>query len=116
MQHYPLNIRLKNEQHLQLLQSLINGTIYNFIKRCCSKDEKTQRYELSIGLDELKLIDLWNYIWDSFNHMYNLDKYKELHYITIAEQNELFSMILCIIDESIIAKDNSDDNLFNEER
>lgn len=115
MQEYSLNIKLKNEQHLQLLQILINSIIYNFIKRYCIRNEKTNRYVLSIRLNELRLIDLWNYIWDSFNHIYNLDKFKELHYISIAEQNELFSMIMCIIDESIIAIDNNSDNNFNEE-
>lgn len=115
MQEYSLNIKLKNEQHLQLLQTLINSIIYNFIKRYCIRNKKTHRYILSTGLNELLLIDLWNYIWDSFNHIYNLDKFKELHYISIAEQNELFSMIMCIIDESIIAIDNNSDNNFNEE-
>lgn len=63
------------------------------------------------GLREIYIVKLWDFIWDSFNHMYNLEKYKDIHYISIAEQNEIFSMILCIIDEMIISidcKPNSD--------
>ena len=114
MEGYSLNIKLKDESHLKLLQSLTNSTIYNFIKRYCSRDKDTKIYYLSAGLNEIRVIDLWNYIWDSFNHIYNLDKYKELHYITIAEQNELFSMIMCIIDETIITKGNRNTNYLND--
>jgi len=110
MQNYSLNIKLKNKKHLDLLQTLINSIIYNFIKRFCSRNKETKAYYLSAGLNEIKVIDLWNYIWDSFNHIYNLDEFKELHYISIAEQNELFSMIMCIIDETIITKENHNTN------
>lgn len=54
---------------------------------------------------EIYIVELWNFVWDSFKHIYNLEKYNDIHYISMAEQNEIFSMILCIIDEMIISVD-----------
>lgn len=110
MHNYPLNIHLKEESHLQLIKSLINGILYNFIKRYCTYDKQKHIYKLSESITEIYFINLWNYIWDSFNHMYNLEKYKDVNYLTVAEQNEIFSMILCIIDETIISREFNNNN------
>lgn len=54
------------------------------------------------GYDEMKRIDLYNYVWDCVNATYLKDKYNEIHYLTIEEVDNLYSLVLVLIDMRFI--------------
>lgn len=45
-----------------------------------------------------------NYIWDSFQHIFKTDIFKEIHYLDVESQDEVFNTILYIIDIEVLGK------------
>ena len=54
------------------------------------------------GYDEMRRIDLYNYVWDCVNAIYLKDKYDEIRYLTIEEVDNLYSLVLVLIDMKFI--------------
>lgn len=45
-----------------------------------------------------------NYIWDSFQHIFKQDIFKEIHYLDVESQDEVFNTILYIIDVEVLRR------------
>lgn len=55
-----------------------------------------------------------NYVWDCFQHVFKKEKYKEIQYLDIESQDEIYNTILYIIDTQIYGNlENDDPNILN---
>ena len=43
-----------------------------------------------------------NYVWDEFQRTFKLEMFKEIQYLDVKSQDEVFNTILCIIDTEIL--------------
>ena len=64
---------------------------------------------MHFGLDEEPQINFMNYVWDCFQHILFLNKYKKIQYLDAESQDEIFNTILYIIDTEVFGN-SSDSN------
>jgi hypothetical protein len=87
-------------------------SINNFVLRYCNNNEEQNKVELACGLDKQPQIDIMNYVWDSFQHVFKTDVFNEIHYLDVESQDEIFNTILYILDVEILKRILPDDRRF----
>lgn len=106
---HQIRIALKDDSHIKYISLLINMVIKLFIKRYCveDKDYKIRLYGYSDLEDEIIILD---YVYDIFNHVFKLERFKEISYLDIESQYELYKTIVKIILEELNLDIKDDDD------
>jgi hypothetical protein len=106
---HKLYLKLKSDDHIRLIEQLIDLTVDNFIVRYCDINGKTLSAIPNKYLTCEPQINLYNYVWDCFIHVFNREIFKDIYYLDVTSKDEIYNTILCIIDEEIFR------NNFNQE-
>ncbi len=109
---YEVLVNLKNPDDAKYIPYLIDASIHNFVLRYCNNNEEQNKVELACGLDKQPQIDIMNYVWDSFQHVFKTDVFNEIHYLDVESQDEIFNTILYILDVEILKRILPDDRRF----
>lgn len=107
---HKIYLNLKSDDHIELIEPLINLTLDNFILRYCDIDSKTAKVTPNKYLIKEPQINFYNYVWDCFIHVFNRDIFNKIHYLDVTSKDEIYNTILCIIDDEIFNNFNQENN------
>ena len=97
---YKLYINFKRPEDADLVEPLINLTIDNFVLRYCeTKDGEVIPSKLLLVEPQ---INFYNYVWDCFIHVFSRELFSSIQYLEVADKDEIYNLILCIIDSEIL--------------
>jgi hypothetical protein len=105
---HKIYLKLKADEHIQLIEPLINLTIDNFVLRYCDIDKKTKSVLPGKYLINEPQINFYNYVWDCFTHVFERPLFKDIQYLDIPSKDEIYNTILCIIDDEIFGNFNQE--------